>query len=97
MSLRLLQLKYDDQLIMIGKQGAYGGETIAPAVSKIKSPMSLYIYCNDVDTFYQEALAAGAISGSAPENTFWGDRMCQLECPNGYTWCFATHLETPAS
>lgn len=88
------ELKYEDQLIMIGKQGAYGGETLAPVTSKVKSPMNLYIYCKDVDAFYQEALTAGATSVSAPENTFWGDRMCSLECPNGYVWCFATHLGT---
>lgn len=86
------ELKYADQLIMLGKQGAYGSETLAPAASKVKSPMSLYIYCDDVDAFYQKAVAAGAISIKVPEDTFWGDRMCALECSNGYHWCFATHL-----
>jgi len=85
-------LKYKDQIVMIGKQGAYNTNVLAPCVSGVKSPMALYIYCDEVDSFYQNAVAAGAISVVAPQNTFWGDRMCCLQCPDGYEWSFATHL-----
>src|SRR5438105_4572539 len=85
------ELKYKSQLIMLGKEGAYEGKTLSPMTSKVASPMNLYIYCEDVDTFYQLAVKAGAKSLTAPDDMFWGDRMCALQCPDEYTWCFATH------
>ena len=45
-----------------------------------------------MDTFYEKALQQGAKSLSAPEDMFWGDRMCSLQDPEGYSWYFATHL-----
>ena len=86
------ELKYMDQLIMIGKQGACGSPTLSPASSNVQSPMSLYLYCADVDAFYKNALAAGATSISEPADMFWGDRMCVLKCLDGYHWNFAKHL-----
>lgn len=86
------ELKYKDQLIMLGKQGAYGCTTQAPAASKVESPMNLYLYCEDVDQFHDAAVKAGAKSLGAPEDMFWGDRMCRLQDPDGYIWCFATTI-----
>lgn len=86
------ELRCKDQMLMLGKSGAHGGTTKSPKETGVESPMNLYIYCEDVDTFYQHAVSAGAKSQSAPENMFWGDRMCQLIDPEGYSWCFATHL-----
>jgi uncharacterized glyoxalase superfamily protein PhnB len=86
------ETRYKDQLIMFGKAGAYGGKTQPPSTSGVESPMNLYLYTEDVDQFYQKAIAAGAKSLGAPEDTFWQDRMCRLQDPDGYIWCFATHL-----
>lgn len=86
------ELRYKDQMIMIGKSGAYGGTTKSPLETGIESPMNLYIYCEDVDNFYQHAVKSGAKSLAAPEVMFWGDKMCRLQDPEGYFWCFATHV-----
>ena len=85
------EMKYKDQLIMLGKAGAYGGITQSPAMSGTESPMNLYLYCANVDEFYKKAVAAGAKSLAAPEDMFWGDRMCRLQDSEGYLWCFATY------
>lgn len=85
------ELHYKNHLLMIGKQGAYGGKSLSPKTSGVESPMNLYIYCEDVDAFYKHALAHGAVSSTAPEDTFWGDRMCRIKDPDNYVWCFATH------
>lgn len=87
------ELKYQNQLIMIGKEGAYGGVTKAPMSSGVDSPMNLYVYCEDVDAFHECAVNAGATSLLAPEDTFWGDRMCRLKDIDGYVWSFATALK----
>jgi len=86
------ELRYKDQVIMLGKEGAYGGTTCSPATTQVESPMNLYIYCENVDQFHQHAIKAGAESLSAPEDTFWGDRMCRVKCPDGYVWAFATNI-----
>lgn len=86
------EVHYKDHLIMFGKSGAYGGKTKAPTDNGVESPINLYLYCEDVDEFYENALKAGAKSLSAPEDTFWHDRMCRLQDPNGYVWCFATYI-----
>src|SRR5882762_7224083 len=68
------EMKYKDQLLMFGKQGAYDKECASktPTDSGVASPINLYIYCEDVNKFYQHAVAAGAKSLAAPEDMFWG-------------------------
>lgn len=84
------EMQYKNQMIMLGKAGAWGGKTKPPTATGVESPINLYIYCEDVDDFYKKAVAAGAKSLGAPEDMFWGDRMCRLEDIDGYTWAFAT-------
>lgn len=86
------ELKYKDHLIMFGKSGAYGDTSKPPHESGIESPMNLYLYCENVDDFYAHALKMSAKSLGVPEDMFWNDRMCKLQDPEGYVWCFATHL-----
>ena len=87
------ELVYREQLIMIGNFG--NADALAPpAISGMESPMALYLYCDKVDTFYETALAAGALSVDAPHDTFWGDRMCRVKDPDGYIWAFATFSGT---
>jgi uncharacterized glyoxalase superfamily protein PhnB len=89
-----LEMTYHEQLLMFGPQNVCGNTSLAPASSNVVSPISMYLYCDNVDTFYQHAVAAGAKSIAAPEDVFWGDRMCKLEDPNGYHWCFATKINS---
>lgn len=85
------ELTYQGQTIMFGKANPASQSGKPPIATKVKSPISLYVYCEDVDKFYKDAVAAGAKSLLMPEDTFWGDRMCSLEDPDGYIWNFATH------
>jgi uncharacterized glyoxalase superfamily protein PhnB len=87
------EMKYKNQLLMFGKAGAYDKKSQAPQTSKVECPMSLYLYCENVDQFYEDAIAAGAKSIIEPQDMFWGDRMCKLQCPDGYHWAFATHIK----
>lgn len=87
------EVMYYDQLLMFGKQGAHNSPLLAPVTSHVPSPITLYLYCDNVDQFHLKAVTAGAISLASPEDMFWGDRMCRLQCPDGYVWCFATRLK----
>lgn len=85
------EMHYHKQLIMCGKQGTYGSQTKSPLSSGVESPITLYIYCEDVDQFYQDAVINGAQGIAEPEDMFWGDRMCRLMDLDNYIWCFATY------
>lgn len=86
------EMRYKDQLIMMGKEGAWGGETKTPASTRNECPIGLYLYTENLDDFYKKAVEAGAISLQEPEAMFWGDRMCQLKDKDDYVWSFATHI-----
>ena len=61
---------------------AYGG-----------SPVSIMLYVQDVDTFVNRAVTAGAKLLRPVKNQFYGDRSGSLEDPFGHQWHIATHLE----
>ena len=57
------------------------------------SPVNLYLYVEDVDAFYNKAVAAGAKAAKPVMDQFYGDRSGQLEDPFGHLWWVATHKE----
>lgn len=92
------EMAWKDAVIMLGPEGAYGSTTKSPASLGVASPTTLYVYCDDVDSLYRRAIKAGARVIFAPENMFWGDRVCKLVDPDGHTWNFATHVgDAPAT
>lgn len=76
------EVKIGDSIVMLGaKQDA--------------TPMHamLYIYVEDTDACYQQALSAGATSISEPADQFYGDRNAGVEDPFGNKWWIATRVE----
>jgi len=63
-----------------------------PATSGVSCPIGLYLYYDDVDAQYRRATAAGAKGLKQPEDMFYGDRVCELSDPDGYSWWFATNV-----
>ena len=57
------------------------------------SPVSIFLYVEDVDDFSSQAISAGAMEKQVPQDMFWGDRMAKLVDPFGYEWSIATHIE----
>jgi PhnB protein len=57
------------------------------------SPVSLMIYVDDVDTVFDQAVAAGAKTREAVSDKFYGDRIGTLEDPFGHVWHVSTHKE----
>lgn len=54
---------------------------------------SLFVYVEDVDAAFSQALAAGATLKMPVSDMFWGDRYGQLTDPFGHHWSLATHKE----
>jgi PhnB protein len=52
-----------------------------------------YLYVEDVDAVYRQALAAGATSVMEPADQFYGDRHGGVRDASGNQWWIATHVE----
>lgn len=79
-------------IIMFGPENAYGSVAKTPKTLGIAPSTTLYIYCQDTDSLYNQAIKNGAVSLMEPQDSFWGDRFCKLQDPDGHEWMFATHL-----
>ena len=53
----------------------------------------LFLYVEDVDAVYKQAVDAGATSTMEPSDMFWGDRFGSVLDPFGHSWQIATHVE----
>jgi uncharacterized glyoxalase superfamily protein PhnB len=62
----------------------------APTASE-PSPVTMWLYVEDADRAYKQAVDAGAQSLMPPADMFWGDRCGGVADPFGYNWSFATH------
>ena len=72
------------------------GDSIVMVGGKKKDPTSmamLYLYVEDTDAVYQQALAAGGVSLMEPTDQFYGDRNAGIQDPDGNKWWIATHIE----
>lgn len=57
------------------------------------SCVSLMLYVEDVDSVFQQAVAAGATEQRPLEDKFYGDRTGSLVDPYGHVWHVGTHKE----
>jgi uncharacterized glyoxalase superfamily protein PhnB len=85
------EMVWNDAMIMFGPEATCGGTCKAPVTLGVVSPVSLYVYCNDVDALAARAEKAGAKVEMPPQDMFYGDRVCRLTDPDGHVWHFATH------
>lgn len=77
------EVRLGDSIVMIGQASG----PWKPRAS------SVYLYMDDVDASYRQAVAAGAASLSEPKDQFYGDRNAGVEDPSGNWWWIATHIE----
>lgn len=56
------------------------------------APCTLHLYFEDVDTIYNQAVAAGATATMPLADQFWGDRYGQIVDPFGHNWSLAKHV-----
>ena len=84
------EMTHMEQVIMMGAESPEMNSRAPKTLGG--TPVSLYLYVNDVDSFFAKAKKAGATVHSEPKDQFWGDRMCHVECPEGHQWTFATKV-----
>jgi len=85
------EIAIGDSIIMIGDEGT-GTDPSPKTVGG--SPVSVYVYVENVDEVFKRAMDSGATSQeSAPEDRFYGDRTATFVDPYGHQWNIATHVE----
>ena len=57
------------------------------------SPISFYIYLDNVDLAFERAVSAGCTVQMPLSNMFWGDRAGAVNDPFGYNWFLASRIE----
>lgn len=69
------------------QMGARGPQSIGG------TPVTIHVYVEDVDTVFNQAVAAGAQVRMPLADMFWGDRYGLLTDPFGHSWSLASHKE----
>ncbi|WP_454785680.1 VOC family protein [Legionella sp. WA2024007413] len=86
------QIQIGNSIIMMGDE--MEGEHCSKSAETLgNSPITLFIYVSDVDTFFQQAVAAGGQIIMPVADMFWGDRAGFIKDPFGYSWMIATHIK----
>ena len=57
------------------------------------TPVSLYLYVEDVDKTFNLAVTEGAKVLDPLTDQFWGDRHGSVQDPFGHIWSLATHVK----
>ncbi len=86
------EFKIGDSIIMLAEEM---GPNRSPQ-SLGGSPVSIFLYVENVDSVFKQAVDAGGKADKQPENMFWGDRFGSLTDPYGHLWGLATHVEDVA-
>jgi PhnB protein len=81
---RPTEVRIGDSLVMV-----------TSAVERELFPAFLYVYVDDADQVYSRALAAGALSLEAPQNTPYGDRRAIVRDPFGNVFQIAHRTDDP--
>jgi len=88
------EIKIGDSVIMLGDEMPGSGN---------RSPQSLggttggiFLYVENADAVFNQAVSAGAQVETPLADMFWGDRYGRLKDPFGHSWSVATHKEDVA-
>ncbi len=81
-SVQHAEVRIGDSVVMLGEPM----DKIGPM------PATMYLYVNDCDSTYKEALAAGATSVLEPDNYPHGDRYGGVKDPVRNIWWIVTHI-----
>jgi PhnB protein len=87
-------LKIGDSQLMLADEFPEMGAKSPEALGG--SPVVLNIYVEDVDSLFNQAVAAGAKVTMPLANQFWGDRYGQIVDPFGHRWALGSHVEDVA-
>ena len=87
------EIQIGDSRMMLADE--FPGMSIAPTPGAM-SPVSIFMYTEDVDAVFNRAVSAGAKVDMPLMDQFWGDRYGKITDPFGHHWGLAQHMEDVA-
>ncbi len=88
------EIKIGDSMLMLGDENPQQGATAPQTIGG--TAVHIFLYLEDVDKVFRQAVNAGATAVMPPTDMFWGDRYGKLVDPFGHGWGLATHKEDVA-
>ena len=88
------ELKIGDSMVMLADE--MPGNNAKSPQSLGGTTIGIFVYTEDVDHMFKQAVSAGAKVDMPLDDMFWGDRYGKLTDPFGHTWSLATHKEDVA-
>lgn len=85
------EIRIGNSIIMLSDENPH--ESCKSAESIGGSPVSFYLYVEQVDEAFVRAINAGAVSLMPVQEMFWGDRIGAVKDPFGHSWTLATHTK----
>lgn len=85
------EIKIGDSVIMLADEHPEMGYKSPTSIGG--TPVSIYLYVDDVDRLFKQAISAGAKELRPVKDQFYGDRSGTLADPFGHVWSIGTHKE----
>jgi PhnB protein len=85
------EIRIGDSVIMLADEHPDMGYRGPAALGG--SPVSILLYVEDVDRWFERAIAAGGKVMRPVADQFYGDRTGTLIDPFGHVWSISTHVE----
>jgi PhnB protein len=85
------EIKIGDSMIMLADE--YPDMGYRGPLSLGGSAVSILLYVEDVDRWFERAIAAGGKATRPVADQFYGDRSGTLTDPFGHVWTISTHVE----
>ena len=85
------ELEIGDSLVMLSD--AFPQSTTRPPSEVGTTTAGVFMYVEDVDAVFKQAVDKGAKVTMEVEDQFWGDRFGSIVDPFGHSWSIATHVE----
>lgn len=86
------EIKIGDSIVFLADEMPMPGAPRAPQTLGGVSG-GLYLYVEDVDKAFEQAVQAGGKVTSPVQDMFWGDRHGSFIDPFGHTWSLSTHTQ----
>lgn len=87
------EIEIGDSVIIVEDANPQRGTAAPPANGLPGTPVSMYLYVEDVDAVVARAVELGATVQRPPASQFYGDRDSFVIDPFGHGWTIATHEE----
>jgi PhnB protein len=85
------EIRIGDSVIMLGDEWP-DGPTLSPKTLN-GSTAAIFIYTDDVDALWEQAITAGCEEVYPLEMQFYGDKGGRVRDPFGHTWGLGQHVE----